>query len=301
MVNFLTKNKTIEEDIKMGETSLFNEPLAVVKNYIKAGENKTTMPFLKLMVMGILAGLYISCGASASSVAMHNISNVGIARLIGGCIFPVGFITIVLIGGELFTGDCLMVFGAIRGKYRVSSMIRVLTLVFVFNLIGGILTAVLVYFSGQFNFTDGLLGAYTIKVALSKSSLPFTTAFVSGIMCNVFVCMASLMAGSAKTAAGKVWASFFPIMAFVVSGFEHCVANMYYIPAGILALNNEKYAEKAMSEYGITSEQLKGLNWGSFFTINEFPVTLGNVVGGAFVIGVMVYLVHRQGLEEVSV
>ena len=281
----------------MGEVNLFNAPLTVVKDLIKAGENKVSMPFYKMLVMGILAGLYIACGASASSVAMHNISNVGVARLVAGCVFPVGFITIVLIGGELFTGDCLMVFGTIRGKYRVSSMIRVLALVFVFNLIGGIIMAVLVYFSGQFNFTDGLLGAFTIKVALGKVSLPFSTAFISGILCNVFVCMAVLMAGSAKTAVGKVWASFFPIMAFVVSGFEHCVANMYYIPAGILAVGNEKYVAKAVSEYGITTEQLSKLNWSNFFIANEFPVTLGNVVGGVFVIGVMVYIAQKQGLE----
>ena len=282
----------------MGEVSLFNAPVQLVKSYIKAGETKVGLPFFRLLVMGILAGIYIACGASASSVAMHNISNVGIARLVGGCIFPVGFITIVLIGGELFTGDCLMVFGAIRGKYRVSAMIRVLTLVFIFNLIGGIVVAVLIYFSGQINFTDGLLGAYTIKVALSKVSVPFTTAFVSGILCNVFVCMASLMACSAKTAVGKVWASFFPIMAFVVSGFEHCVANMYYIPAGIFASGNEKFVAKAISEYGITAEQLSKLNWTNFFVANEFPVTLGNVVGGAFVIGVLMYMSHKEELEK---
>lgn len=286
--------EVMEKDVKMGEVSLFNSPLQVVKNLIKAGETKAAMSLGKMFILGILAGIYIACGASASSVAMHNISNVGIARLVAGCVFPVGFITIVLIGGELFTGDCLMAFGAMEGRYKVSSMIRVLALVYVFNVIGGVLMAVLVYFSGQFNFTDGLLGAFTIKVALSKVSLPFSTAFVSGILCNVFVCMAVLMAGSAKTTVGKVWASFFPIMAFVVSGFEHCVANMYYIPAGILALNNEKYVGKAMSEYGITAEQLKGLNWGSFFTANEFPVTLGNVVGGALVIGVLVYLAQAK-------
>ena len=179
----------------MGEVSFSNSPVQVVKNLIKAGETKVSMPFYKMLILGILAGLYIACGASASSVAMHNISNVGIARLVAGCVFPVGFITIVLIGGELFTGDCLMVFGAMRGKYRVSSMIRVLVLVFIFNLIGGILMAVLVYFSGQFNFTDGLLGAFTIKVALSKVSLPFETVFVSGRLCNIFVCMTVLMAG----------------------------------------------------------------------------------------------------------
>ena len=278
----------------MGEISFFNSPSEVVKNLIKAGQTKVALPFYKILIMGILAGMYIACGASASSVAMHNISNVGIARLVAGCVFPVGFITIVLIGGELFTGDCLMTFGAMCGKYRVSSMIRVISLVYVFNLLGGFVMASLVYFSGQFNFTDGLLGAFTIKVALSKVSLPFETAFVSGLLCNIFVCMAVLMAGSSKSTMGKVWASFFPIMAFVVSGFEHSVANMYYIPAGILALSNEKYVGKAISEYGFTVEELSKLNWKNFFVSNEFPVTLGNIVGGAFVIGILVYLAQKE-------
>ena len=279
----------------MGEVSFFNSPAEVVKNLMKAGETKVSLPFYKLLIMGILAGMYIACGASASSVAMHNISNVGLARLVAGLIFPVGFITIVLIGGELFTGDCLMVFGAMCGRYRVSSMIRVLCLVYIFNIIGGIIMAGLVYFSGQFNFTDGLLGAFTIKVALSKVNLPFETAFVSGALCNIFVSMAVLMAGSSKSTVGKVWASFFPIMAFVVSGFEHSVANMYYIPVGILAIGNEKYVEKAVTEYGFTVEQLSKLNWGNFLMANEFPVTLGNIVGGAFVIGILVYLAQREG------
>ena len=100
----------------MGEVSFSNSPVQVVKNLIKAGETKVSMPFYKMLMLGILAGIYIACGASASSVAMHNISNIGIVRLVAGCVFPVGFITIVLIGGELFTGNCLMVFGAMRGK-----------------------------------------------------------------------------------------------------------------------------------------------------------------------------------------
>lgn len=284
----------------MNEVHFSNSPLEIVKNLIKAGETKAGMKLEKMFWLGILAGFFISCGASASSVAIHTFKDIAIAKFVAGAIFPVGFIMVVLIGGELFTGDCMMVMGWLNKKYSVFAIIKVLFYVFLFNLIGSVVFAYLVYLSGQFNFTDGLLGAFTIKIALAKVNIPFGTAFVSGILCNIFVCFAVLAAGSAKEVGGKVFAAFFPIMAFVVSGYEHCVANMYYIPAGIFAMGNEKYVAKAMSEYGFSSEQLSTLNWGSFLIHNEIPATLGNIVGGAVFVGALMYLIYRRDLTEKS-
>ena len=127
---------------------------------------------------------------------------------------------------------------------------------------------------------------------MGKVSMPFGTAFVSGILCNFFVCIAVLMAAAAKDIAGKVLAIFFPIMAFVVSGYEHCVANMYYIPAGIFAAANESYMKIAMDTYGYTAQQLEALNWGSLLVNNLLPVTLGNMVGGMVFVGLPLYLIH---------
>lgn len=282
----------------MNEVRFSNSPLEIVKNLIAAGEGKAKLKTEKMFWLGILAGLFISCGASASNVAIHTFKDIAVAKFVAGAIFPVGFIMVVLIGGELFTGDCLMIMGALNKKYSFLSIIKVLVYVFIFNLIGSVIFAYLVYLSGQFNFTDGLLGAFTIKIALAKVNIPFGTAFISGILCNIFVCFAVLAAGSAKEVAGKVLAAFFPIMAFVVSGYEHCVANMYYIPAGIFAMGNEKYVAKAMSEYGFTKEQLSSLNWGSFFIHNELPATLGNIVGGVVFVGALMYLIHRRDLTE---
>lgn len=284
----------------MNEIRFLNSPLDIVKNLMAAGEGKARMKLQKMLWLGILAGFFISCGASASSVAIHTFQDIAVAKFVAGAIFPVGFIMLVLIGGELFTGDCLMIMGAMDKRYSFLSYLKVLVLVFIFNLIGSVIFAFLVYLSGQFNFTDGLLGAFTIKIALAKVNIPFGTAFVSGILCNIFVCFAVLAAGSAKDIAGKIFASFFPIMAFVVSGYEHCVANMYYIPAGIFAMGNEKYVAKAMSEYGFNSEQLSTLNWGSFLIHNEIPATLGNIVGGAVFVGVLMYLIYRRDLTEKS-
>ena len=276
----------------MSQTSNIFVPQQIVSANIRAAAGKTEIPGLRLMLLGIFAGVFIACGASASSAAMHAVSNVGLARLVAGCIFPVGLMMIVFVGGELFTGDCLMIMGCIHGKFSVWSMIKVLILVFVSNFVGSALFAYLVSVSTQYNFTGGLLGAFTIKVAMGKVSMSFGAAFVSGILCNFFVCIAVLMAAAAKDVAGKVWAIFFPIMAFVVSGYEHCVANMYYIPAGIFAAANEAYVQTAMEAYGYTAQQLSALNWGNMLVNNLLPVTLGNIVGGMVFVGLPLYLIH---------
>ena len=237
----------------------------VLKGNIDTEVKRAKMSIGRLLLFGIMAGMFIALGASASSVAMHSTAGVGLSRFIGGCIFPIGLMLIVFLGGELFTGDCLIILGIFDKKVRVLSALKVLVLVWAANLVGAVVIALLVFASGQLGYTNGLLGAFTIKVALGKATMSFGSAFTSGILCNIFVCGAVLMASAAKDAGGKIWAMFFPIMAFVVSGYEHCVANMYYIPAGIIAKNNSVYAEKAMEVYGYTEEQLAKLNWKSFF------------------------------------
>ena len=277
------------------ENTQTNSPSEILEGNIKTEVN---MPIFKLVLLGILAGMFIAGGAAASNVAMHNISNVGLARLVAGVIFPVGLMMIVLVGGELFTGDCLLILGIMDKKYNVLQAIKVLVIVFITNLLGSVIIAFIVYESGQFNYTDGLLGAFTIKVALSKTGLSFTNAFCSGILCNIFVCLAVLMAASSKQVSGKILGIFFPIMAFVVSGYEHCVANMYYIPAGIIAKMNDSYVAKAKDAYNFTDAKLDGLNIKTFFVDNLIPVTLGNIVGGMLFVGVILYLVNHKKAEK---
>lgn len=276
----------------MNQSASINLPQQIAAANMAASKGKTGLPLLHLVLLGMFAGMFIACGASASSAAMHAVGNVGLARLVAGCIFPVGLMMIVFVGGELFTGDCLMIMGCLQGMYSVGSMVRVLVLVFLSNFAGSALFAWMVSASSQFQFSDGLLGAFTIKVALGKVSMSFGEAFVSGILCNFFVCIAVLMAAAARDIAGKVWAIFFPILAFVVSGYEHCVANMYYIPAGIFAASNETYAQAAMYAYGYTQPQLEALSWGSMLANNLLPVTLGNIVGGMIFVGLPLYLIH---------
>ena len=269
-------------------------PHEIVISNMNASFGKTVVSFRQMSLLAFFAGMFIACGASASSVAMHAISNVGVARLVAGAVFPVGLMMIVFVGGELFTGDCLMIMGCLHRKYSVWSMLRVLAIVFLFNFVGAAVFALLVNATTQFGFTGNMMGAFTIKVAMGKLELSFGSAFISGILCNFFVCVAVLMAASTKEIAGKTWAIFFPILAFVISGFEHCVANMYYIPAAIFAANNEAYAQAAMEAYGYTAQQLANLNWGNFLVGNLLPVTLGNIVGGMLLVGIPLYLIHKN-------
>lgn len=276
----------------------YNNPKQITENMIGAGAAKVKTPVGTMFLLGVFAGMFVACGASSSSVAMHAMDNVGLQRLVGGCVFPIGLMMIVLVGGELFTGDCLMIMGCMNRQYRVIDVIRVLSVVYVSNFVGSVLIAFLVYMSGQLGYSNGLLGAFTIKIAMGKVNLEFMPAFVSGILCNFFVCVAVLMAGAATDITGKIFACFFPIMAFVVCGYEHCVANMYYIPAGIFASGNELYAGRAMAEYGYTAEQLTELNWANLFVVNQIPVTLGNIVGGMVFVGLILYMIHAKSLKE---
>lgn len=225
--------------------SMFNTPQEVVQANMNGAVKKATTSKKKVFFMGIMAGVCIALGAQSSNVAMHDIANVGLARLVAGCVFPVGLMMIVFIGGELFTGDCMMTMACIK----------------------------------------------------KKVSLSFLPALISGILCNILVCAAVLMASTAKDIAGKSLAIFFPIMAFVVSGFEHCVANMYYIPAGIFASMNPDYVAKAKELYGITGSQIAALNWGNFFTVNLLPVTIGNIIGGGFIIGGLFFYLHGKNCK----
>ena len=269
-------------------------PAEVVSANINAAVAKAAAKKRRIFVLGIMAGAFIAMGAQSSSLAVHNITDVGIARTLAGCIFPVGLMMIVFVGGELFTGDCMMSMACMKGRIGFGSLLRTLLIVYLGNFAGAVLIAFLVAHSGQYDYSAGALGAYTIKTAVGKTGLSFMRALFSGILCNILVCAAVLMAAAAKDIGGKVLAIFFPILAFVVSGFEHCVANMYYIPAGIFAAGNPAYVQKAQELYGLGAEKLTGLNWGSFVTVNLLPVTIGNIIGGAVMVGGVCFYLHGK-------
>lgn len=272
-------------------------PAQLVAAYIQAGETKAKLSLPRLLMLGVMAGAFIAIGGSSSSAACHGVANVGVSKALAGIVFPIGLMLIVFIGGELFTGDTMMIMGAMHKKYSYITMIRTLICVFFSNMAGAVLIAFLVVNCGQLDYSAGALGAYTIKVAYGKATITFSKAFFSGILCNILVCTAVLMAMAATDAAGKILSIVFPIFAFVIGGYEHCVANMYYIPAGIMAAANETYAAKAMELYGLGAEQLAQLNISNFFLTNLIPVTLGNIVGGMVCVALPLYMMHKNTVK----
>lgn len=269
----------------------FYTPSEVIKSNIKSAVAKANLPLAKMILLGMMAGAFIAFGGAASSVAAHGVADVGLARSIAGAIFPVGLMLVVFTGSELFTGNSLMIMAVIDKKITLFKMIRNLVVVYFANFIGALIIDVLVFLSGQFDFSGGGLGAYTIKVALAKTSIAPVTAVISGILCNILVCLAIVLAGTAKDSIGRIFGIFFPIAAFVVCGFEHCVANMFYIPAGMLAATNTAYVQKAHELYGITAQQCSSL---THFAGTEslLFVTIGNIIGGVLFVGVVLYMAH---------
>lgn len=262
-------------------------PTEICDNYMNASVGKATSPAWRLLLLGFAAGVLIAFGATASSSAAFGIDNVGLARLITGLVFPVGLCMVVILGTELFTGNALMVTAVLEKKITWDKLARNWVLVYVGNFFGSIVMAFLMANFGQFELGAQELAVYTAKVAAAKSSLPWVNAFVLGIFCNTLVCIAVYLGSSAKEASGKIIALYLPIFAFVIASFEHCVANMYYIPAGIFAFMNESYAG-LITDAGINTAVL---NFGTFFTANLIPVTLGNIVGGVLV-GLLMYFSH---------
>lgn len=268
----------------------FNSPDQVILGNIKTGVVKAERSIPQMILLGIMAGAFIALGGATSNVAVHGIKDVGLSRALAGAIFPVGLMLIVFVGGELFTGNCLISMAVLDKKTSIGKMIRNLVIVYFSNLLGALIIDYLIFFSGELNYSGGGLGAYTIKVAIAKINISPVAGVTSGILCNMLVCLAILAAGAAKDITGKVWAIFFPMWAFVIGGFEHCAANMFYIPAGMLAASNPDYVAKAEELYGITAEQCASLTVAG--SLNNFiPVTIGNIIGGAVFIGLMYFLI----------
>lgn len=266
--------------------NLHLSPAEIAEKLVESGRKKTGFPAYKLLLLGILAGAFIAFAAAGSNAAVHTIESAGIAKALAGAIFPAGLMMVVVTGAELFTGNALIIISCLEKQARWISLLRNWFFVYIGNFIGAIIVVIFVYLSGQYNLSGGMLGGYTVKIAAGKMGLSFVNAFFMGLLCNWLVCMAVLMSNAARDTAGKLLAIFFPIWLFIASGFEHSIANMYYIPAGIIAKAEKLWADQAIL-LGVTESGLDGLAWGAFITKNLIPVTLGNIVGGTLFAGVI--------------
>lgn len=283
---------------------LIHSPAEIAYRYVGAGCKKASLPVMKQLLLGILAGAFIAFASQGSNMAIHTIESVGVGKALAGAIFSTGLMMVVITGAELFTGNMLIIVSCMEGKSRWLRLLKNWFFVYAGNFVGSLIVVGLIILSGQFDFSGGMLGAFTIKTAVYKVNLTFMNALCMGVLCNWLVCMAVWMAQAAKDMTGKLLAIFFPIWLFITSGFEHSIANMYYIPAGIFAKANPAWAEAAVS-LGVTAEKLQALNWQNFFLKNLIPVTLGNMAGGAVFVGVMFWLafLHKKkdrGMTEES-
>lgn len=271
------------------------KPTEILNSIVTTAENKVSGSFLKLFILGILAGAFIAFGAEASNMAAYGLlaspQTYGLGRVLSGIIFSAGLIMVVLAGAELFTGNTLILCGVLEKKIKVCAMLRNWMIVYAGNFAGAILIAWLMNSSGLFASGAGMLGAMTVKIGAGKTSLDFGRAFILGILCNWLVCLAVWISSGAETTTGKILGIIFPITIFVTSGFEHSIANMYYIPAAIFAKAD---FSQAASELGLSTQALDSLDWYGFFVTNLVPVTVGNITGGCIFVAFLYWICFKK-------
>lgn len=233
------------------------------------GVKKANLPFLPMLMLGILAGAYIGLGGMFYTLTVTDTGmGLGPTRLLGGVAFSLGLVMVVIGGAELFTGNTMLTMAWAGKRISTALLLKNWAVIFAGNFVGSVATALLVHYSGALGMGDGALLHTVTKIAESKAHLPFDQIFFRGILCNILVCMGVWLSLGARGVGGKIAAIVFPVSAFVAMGFEHCVANMYLIPLGMM-----EGADVTMAQ----------------FIANLVPATLGNIVGG----GVLVALVYR--------
>ena len=262
---------------------------------------------LTLLVLSVLAGVFIAFGAvfattvAAGTVAVTNADGAtvysgtlpyGVVRLLTGVVFSLGLILVVVGGAELFTGNNLIVMAWASGKVRTRDLLFNWATAFIGNFAGAFMTAVLMFFTTQYTFGGGAVGMMALTTASAKTSLEFVPAVALGIMCNALVCLAVWMCFSARTTVDRVVTIIPPITAFVAAGFEHSIANVYFIPMGLLIKSGAPDAFWA--SIGRTAADFPSLTWTSFFIRNLLPVTIGNIIGGSVMVAAVYWFVYLR-------
>lgn len=269
------------------------------------GVRKAGLKADNMFALAVLAGAFIGVGSifattvSAGSISVKDATGAaafatglpyGIIRLLTGLVFSVGLILVVVGGAELFTGNTLITMAFASKKVTLGQLLRNWGIVYVGNFVGSILTACLVFLSKQYTFGTGAVGLTALNIANAKVGLTFVQAVALGILCNALVCMAVWMCYSARTTTDKILAIIPPISCFVAAGFEHSIANMYFVPMGLFIKN---FGDAAFFEtIGKTAADFPNLTWGNFFVANLLPVTIGNILGGAIMVGMVYWFVY---------
>lgn len=262
-----------------------HSPLEIARNFVEIAFHKVKLSAWKMLILGAFAGCFIGFAGVASTTASATVANPSVGRLLSACVFPAGMAMVLVAGSELFTGNNLIIIGVLQKTVKVREMLKNWLFVFLGNFIGASFVALLVVYGHTPDLFGGALAEKMVAAAQVRVEQTFPEAFIRGVLCNILVCIAVWAAFAAKKVSGKLLMSFWPVMIFVLCGFEHSIADIYFGVAGIAAA----------SEYGIAAD---GLNMGSFLLRNLLPVTLGNIIGGAGIVGTgywLVYLRHTPG------
>ena len=270
-------------------------PPEMAKKAENIGVSKANLGPFRMLALAVLAGAFIALGAVFMTTVTAGASGVlsyGIARLVGGVAFCLGLILVVVAGAELFTGNNLIVMAWASRKVTTGKLLRNWIIVYVGNFIGAILTAYGMYLSGQYAFGQGAVGLQALTIANAKVGLTFTQAIVLGVFCNALVCLAVWLCMSARTTTDRILSILFPISAFVAAGFEHSIANMYFIPLALFVKDGAPSAFWELIQK--TPADYPHLTWANFGA-NLVPVTIGNIIGGAVMVGLVYWLIYLSG------
>lgn len=260
-------------------------PNEIAERVENVGVTKARLPIMSMAALGVLAGGFIGLGAMFFTLVVSD-SNSGFAagRVLGGVAFSLGLILVIVAGAELFTGNNLLVIAWVGRRISGARLLQNCAIVYIANLIGALGLAGLVALSGYAKMANGAVGRTAVSIAVAKCALPFGEAFFKGVLCNVLVCLAVWIAMAGRNVTDKILTVVFPITAFVACGFEHSVANMYFIPLGIFL-----HPEFASANVPVGASP----TWIGFFS-NLIPVTLGNIVGGAGMVGLVYWIIYRR-------
>jgi formate/nitrite transporter len=261
-------------------------PAQMAERVEKAGIAKGNRDFFSTFTLAMMAGSFIGLGAVFFTYVIHDSTlSVGLTKLIGGFVFSLGLILVIITGAELFTGNNLIVMAFVSRKITLRQLLSNWGIVFVGNLVGSLFVVFLIFLSGQWADGGGTVGVKALMIANGKVNLTFLEAVSKGILCNILVCLAVYLCFSGRSVTDKILAILFPITAFVALGFEHSIANMYFIPVGLLLKNSHQVLAAAKDILGGTPD-LSNLTIYGFIINNLLPVTLGNIIGGTFFVGI---------------
>ena len=266
-------------------------PAEIARRAEQIGAAKTRLDWPSLAALAVLGGAFIGLGGMFATTVLAGVEGAaGPVRALAGLVFALGLVLVVVGGAELFTGNNLMVMAWASGKVRLMEMLRAWAIVWIGNFIGAVGTAALVFLAGQPLLGDGAGAVTALQIAAVKTGLPLFRAFFLGILCNVLVCLAVWLSYGARGTADKILAVLFPVAAFVTAGFEHSVANMYFVPLGFLLA---AFGPDWLVANGPGAEAAAALSWGGFAR-NLAAVTLGNIIGGGVLVGAVYWFIYLR-------